>query len=279
MKQALTAEELQNLNTSKGLLNLLRPRKLNIKRSLEYAAYEKELKRLQIELIKMQNWVYTYNERLVIIFEGRDAAGKGGAIRRFVEHLNPRKYTVVALPRPTEYEKGQWYFQRYAQQLPRPGQMVFFDRSWYNRAVVEPVNGFCSEEEYRVYMEQVPEFEKMLHDDGIRLIKFWFSIGKTEQKRRFDNIKANPLKVWKISPVDDRAQELWDDYTEYKNRMFDKTHTEHSPWMIIKANNKRKARLESIKYVLNTIPYGKDEATPAANSKIVKAYKPKKEKA
>jgi polyphosphate kinase 2 len=196
---------------------------------------------------------------VAIIIEGRDAAGKGGTIRRFTEHLNPRSARVVALPKPTEVQQGQWYFQRYAEQLPNPGEIVFFDRSWYNRAVVEPVMGFCTKQQYKIFMQQVPEFEHMLYEDNLEMVKFWFSISKEVQHERFEARRDDPLKQWKISPVDDRAQERWDVYTKYKERMFSKTHTSYSPWIIVKANDKKKARLESMRYVLATMPYeGKD---------------------
>lgn len=206
-------------------------------------------------MVKLQRWAEDKNRRIAIIFEGRDAAGKGGSIRRFMEHLNPRAMRVVALPKPTEEETGQWYFQRYAKQLPNRGEIVFFDRSWYNRAVVEPVNGFCTTEQYKQFMRQVPEFEHMLYEDGITVIKFWFSISKDEQLKRFQSRKKNPLKQWKLNPIDSKAQELWDKYKHYKELMFSKTHTTFSPWVIVKANNKRKARLESMRYVLSAIDY------------------------
>ena len=217
--------------------------------------YENKLKKLQAELIKLQQWVEVDNEKVVIIFEGRDAAGKGGAIRRITQHLNPREFKVVALPKPTIEEKGEWYFQRYINNLPREGKIVFFDRSWYNRAVVEPVNGFCTEEEYNIFMNQVNDFERMIIESGIRLIKFYFSISKNEQAKRFKDIKSSPIKKWKFSKVDQQAIKLWDSYTDYKKKMFDKTNTEISPWIIIKANRKSSARLEAIKHILDIIPY------------------------
>ena len=217
--------------------------------------YENKLKKLQAELIKLQQWVEVDNEKVVIIFEGRDAAGKGGAIRRITQHLNPREFKVVALPKPTIEEKGEWYFQRYINNLPREGKIVFFDRSWYNRAVVEPVNGFCTEEEYNIFMNQVNDFERMIIESGIRLIKFYFSISKNEQAKRFKDIKSSPIKKWKFSKVDQQAIKLWDSYTDYKKKMFEKTETEISPWIIIKANRKSSARLEAIKHILDIIPY------------------------
>lgn len=217
--------------------------------------YQEELEQLQIELIKLQQWVQKNNKRIAILFEGRDAAGKGGSIRRFIEHLNPRSMRVVALPKPSDIEQGQWYFQRYINQLPNPGEIVFFDRSWYNRAVVEPVNGFCTPKQYEQFMLQVPDFEHMLYEDGIILFKFWFSISKDVQLSRFNKRKKNPLKQWKISPVDRKAQDLWDKYTFYKEEMFYKTHSSYSPWIIVQANVKKEARLASIRYVLDHIDY------------------------
>lgn len=204
--------------------------------------------------MKLQRWIQNNNRRVAILFEGRDAAGKGGTIRRFAEHLNPRM-RVVALPKPSEEGQGQWYFQRYSKQLPNRGEIVFFDRSWYNRAVVEPVNGFCTETEYERFIQQVQEFEHMLYEDGVTIINFWFSISKQEQLRRFESRHKNPLKHWKLSPIDARAQELWDKYTFYKEQMFSKTHTSYSPWLIVGANNKSLARLETMRYVLNLFSY------------------------
>ena len=218
--------------------------------------YEKELLQLQAELVDLQHWVAKNNKRVCVVFEGRDAAGKGGAIRRFAEHLNPRSMRVAALAKPTIVEKGQWYFRRYIKELPNPGEIVFFDRSWYNRAVVEPVMGFCNDDQYNKFMVQVPEFEHMLYEDGVDIIKFWFSISKEEQERRFDSRMKNPLKRWKFSEVDKEGQKLWDKYTFYKEQMFSKTHTTFSPWIIVKTNNKKEARLESIRYVLSKFEYG-----------------------
>ncbi len=257
--QTISLGDLQNLRSKKDLSDLLVSNNSNPKKLVDAIKYEEELEKLQIELVKLQRWVQEKGARIAILFEGRDAAGKGGTIRRFTEHLNPRAMRVVALPKPTEEERGQWYFQRYTRQLPNKGEIVFFDRSWYNRAVVEPVNGFCTTSQYNVFMQQVPELEHMLYEDGIIIIKFWFSIAKEEQLRRFSSRKANPLKQWKLSPVDMQAQDKWDIYTKYKETMFSKTHTSFSPWIIVKANNKQKARLESIRYVLSIIPYeGKD---------------------
>lgn len=210
---------------------------------------------LQIELLKLQKWIYDQRLRVVVIFEGRDTAGKGGAIFRFTRYLNPRFIRVVALPKPTELEKGQWYFQRYIKELPNPGEMVFFDRSWYNRAVVEPVMGFCTPEQYALFIKQVPLFEQMLLEDGIIIIKFWFSIDITEQKVRIEDRMKNPLKRWKLSTVDLKAQQMWDEFTDYKNKMFLATHRRENPWVIIKGNNKAVARTEAMRYVLSKIDY------------------------
>ena len=248
----LTAEDLAELTSKQGLIKLLKSKNISPKNALRVLRYEEELLQLQIELVKLQRDVQMTGRRVAIIFEGRDAAGKGGAIRRFTEHLNPRSMRVVALPKPTEMEKGQWYFQRYVKPLPNPGEIAFFDRSWYNRAVVEPVMNFCTKQQHQTFMQQVPEFEHMLYEDNIEIIKFWFSISKDEQARRFKGRVNNPLKQWKISPVDDKAQENWDLYTMYKEEMFSKTHTSYSPWVIVKANSKMKARLEAIRHVLNT---------------------------
>ncbi|MBE9101717.1 polyphosphate kinase 2 [filamentous cyanobacterium LEGE 07170] len=251
----LTAEELAVVNTKRGLLQLLSAKNVNVKKALVKLHYEQELEQLQIELVKLQRSVQLEGRRVAIIFEGRDAAGKGGSIRRFIEHLNPRSARVVALPKPTDLQKGQWYFQRYVEQLPNPGEIVFFDRSWYNRAVVEPVMGFCTEKQYRIFMQQVPEFEHMLYEDDLELVKFWFSISKDVQAERFESRRHDPLKQWKISPVDDKAQQNWNLYTQYKNEMFSRTHMSYSPWIIVQANDKKKARLESMRYVLSTLDY------------------------
>jgi polyphosphate kinase 2 len=255
----LTKEDIELLNTKTGVQELLRSKEIRVDRVLNRLHYYNRLVEFQAELIKMQNWVSLKQKRIAILFEGRDAAGKGGSIRRFIEHMNPRKLRVVALPSPTPIEKGQWYFQRYIQQLPNPGEIVFFDRSWYNRAVVEPVNGFCTKRQYKQFMSQVVDFERMLDKDGVQVIKLWFSISKDEQQLRFDNIKSDPLKHWKMSPVDDRAIELWDDYGKYKEEMFRRTNMDFCPWAVVQANIKTKARVEAIKYVLGEVDYPKDE--------------------
>lgn len=251
----LTQDELSQVTSRKGLEVLLGQKRIDVKRVVDILKYYAELELLQIELIRLQRDVQAKGRRVAILFEGRDAAGKGGAIRRFIEHLNPRAMKVVALPKPTEVERGQWYFQRYVKELPQPGQIVFFDRSWYNRAVVEPVMGFCTKEEYEIFMRQVPEFEHMLYEDKIEIVKFWFSITKDEQKARFAERKVNPLKQWKLSPIDEEAQSKWKEYSFYKEEMFSKTHTSFSPWIIVEANNKKKARLESIRHVVSSLDY------------------------
>ena len=253
----LTIQDFKELKTKEGFINLLKEKKTEeqFRDLYDTLVYEKELKMLQAELVDLQQWVAKHKKRVCIIFEGRDAAGKGSAIRRFIEHLNPRSMRVVALTKPTVVEKGQWYFRRYIKTMPNPGEIVFFDRSWYNRAVVEPVMGFCNEEEYDKFMVQVPEFEHMLYEDGVDLIKFWFSISKEEQIRRFNSRLQNPLKRWKFSLVDQEGQKRWDDYTYYKEQMFSKTHSAFSPWIIIKTNNKKEARLESMRYVLSKFKF------------------------
>lgn len=257
-------EEFAGSDAFKALIkSKLEPKKYQ--KLLNSFNYETELLKLQTELVDLQHWVAKHKKRVCIIFEGRDAAGKGGAIRRFTEHLNPRSMRVVALTKPTEVESGQWYFRRYIKELPDPGELVFFDRSWYNRAVVEPVMGFCTNDQYKKYMLQVPEFEHMLHEDGVIIIKFWFSISKAEQLRRFNSRLANPLKQWKFSPVDKEGQKRWDLYTSYKEQMFSKTHTSFSPWIIIKTNNKKEARLESIRCVLSQFEY---DQKGSANTQI-----------
>lgn len=230
------------------------------KNRLSRKTYEKQKYHLQVELLKLQKWVRENNQKVVIIFEGRDAAGKGGSIKRFMEHLNPRSARVVALEKPTDREMGQWYFQRYIQHLPSAGEMVLFDRSWYNRAGVERVMGFCTEEQYATFMRQTPEFEKHLIDSGIVLIKFWFSVSRDEQRRRFAQREAHPLKQWKLSPIDLASLDKWDEYTLAKEAMFYNTDTAESPWIVIKSDCKKRARLNAMRYVLNKLPYeGKDK--------------------
>ena len=258
MKKELTNLEVKKLNTNKGLLALMSKEPFNPEKALRYVDYERKLVKLQTELIKMQTWAIEKDERIIVIFQGRDAAGKGGAIRRITERINPRHMRIVALPKPSEDEQTQWYFQRYVEQFPKAGEMVFFDRSWYNRAVVEPVNGFCTPEEYEIFMSQVNHFEKMLIQSDTYLIKLYFSISKKEQAKRFEEIKSDPLKQWKMTKLDEKAQVLWDQYTEYKNAMFERTNTAISPWKIIRANRKTEARVNAINHILKRIPYDKN---------------------
>ena len=256
----LINEDFVNATSKKELLEIIHKKDIAIDDILETVNYENEKRLLQIELVKLQQWVKKYNKRVAVIFEGRDAAGKGGNIRRFMEHLNPRSTRLVALSKPTDVEQGQWYFRRYVQHLPNPGEIVFFDRSWYNRAVVEPVMGFCSDRQYNQFMLQLPEFEHMLYEDGVVIIKFWLSITKDEQARRFNSRMDNPLKRWKFSEVDKKGQDLWNEYTKYKELMFSKTHTNFCPWIIVKTNVKYTARLECMRYVLSQFDYeGKED--------------------
>jgi polyphosphate kinase 2 len=264
--QKITEQEFLELSSKEDLLELIREKGIDLSRVERSLEYEQELHLLQIELVKLQHWITEKKKKVMVIFEGRDAAGKGGTIRRFVEHLNPRAMRVVALGKPTEKELGQWYFRRYVKELPQPGEIVFFDRSWYNRAVVEPVMGFCTKEQYRRFMMQVPEFEQMLREEGVVIIKFWFSISKEIQFERFAARQTDPLKAWKLSPVDARSQELWDEYTYYKEEMLSKTHTMVTPWVIVQANDKKTARLESIRYLLSKFDYtGKELAQTLLN--------------
>ncbi len=217
--------------------------------------YEEQKRKLQVELLKMQQWALKTEERIVLLFEGRDAAGKGGTIKRFTEHMNPRSAHVVALGTPTERERGQWYFQRYVVHLPSKGEIMFFDRSWYNRAVVEPVMGFCTQTQHHAFLRQVPMFENMLIDDGVRLIKLWFSVSREEQFRRFKSREGDSLKQWKLSPVDAKGLTLWDEYTEAKKSMFMATDTKFAPWTVIKSDDKKRARLACMRHVLSLMPY------------------------
>lgn len=251
----LSEEDLAILNSPMGLKQLFADKKVDVHRALRLSKYELRLRELQAELIQVHNWIIDNNKKVVVLFEGRDAAGKGGAIRRITSHINPRQYRIVALPKPTQEEAGQWYFQRYVNRLPKPGEIVFFDRSWYNRAVVEPVNGFCTTEQYETFMNQVNDFERMILESDTYIIKFYFSISKEEQALRFKDIKSSPLKRWKMTKVDENAQKLWDEYTRYKEQMFDRTHTEAAPWNIIKADRKTEARIEALELLIDKLPF------------------------
>ncbi|MGA5125624.1 polyphosphate kinase 2 [Streptomyces pseudogriseolus] len=224
-------------------------------RKIRRSEYDRTKRVLQIELLKMQRWVKDTGQRMVVVCEGRDAAGKGGTIQRFMERLNPRGARVVALEKPTEREAGQWYFQRYVAHLPARGEIVFFDRSWYNRAGVERVMGFCSDEEYRLFLEQTPLFERLLTDDGIMLVKFWFSVSRAEQRTRFAIRQVDPLRRWKLSPMDLESLDRWDDYTKAKVEMFRATDTPHAPWTVVKNNDKRRGRLEAMRSLLDRCDY------------------------
>lgn len=240
-------------------------------RKMNREEYEAKKLDLQVELLKMQNWVISEGKKVIFIFEGRDASGKGGTIKRFMEHLNPRAARVVALAKPTNKEMGEWYFQRYVRHLPTAGEMVFFDRSWYNRGVVEPVMGFCSKEQHKIFMKDVPLFEKMLVDSDIKIFKFWFSVSRPEQYRRFKERETNKLKHWKLSPVDQDSLGMWDEYTKAITKMLSQTDIPEAPWAVFRSDGKKRARLNCMRYVLNEMNYpDKDKkiVTPA-NKKIV----------
>ena len=229
--------------------------KVRVWRKEETIAYEKELSKLQVELLKFQNHVKDKGLKILMIFEGRDAAGKGGTIKRITEHLNPRGARVVALEKPSDIERSQWYFQRYVKHLPSAGEIVLFDRSWYNRSMVEPVMGFCTEREHHKFLKDAPDFEKMIVDEEIVIFKFYFSVSKEEQAKRFDDRENDPLKQYKLSPVDKESQKLWNEYSLAKFMMLSATHTESAPWTIIKSDNKKKARINAIKHILSFVDY------------------------
>lgn len=235
------------------------------KKRINSAEYDQAYQGLQVELMKMQTWAADTDQRIAIILEGRDAAGKGGTIKRFMEHLNPRTARVVALSKPTKREQGQWYFQRYIKHLPDPGEIVFFDRSWYNRAVIEPVFGFCSDKQNAAFYDQVPNVEQMLIDDGMIIIKIWLTVGRGEQLRRFLDRERDPLKQWKLSGIDVKGLGLWDEYTAAISTMFERTHLSFSPWNVIRSDDKRRARLASQRLVLSQLDYtGKDTSVVGA---------------
>jgi polyphosphate kinase 2 len=249
---------------------------LPYRHKLDDATYESELHGLQVELGKLHRWVQEEQQRVVILFEGRDAAGKGGAISRFTQYLNPRASRVVALPKPNETERGQWYFQRYVAQLPSRGELVFFDRSWYNRAGVEIVMGFCTNEEYREFFRQVPGFERSLVESGIHLFKLWFTVSAKRQQQRFDSRAKDPLRSWKLSPMDKEAVSRFDDYSRARDAMLFHTDTPAAPWTVVNSNEKKRARLESIRHVLWSIDYaGKD--TKVAHEPDPKVLRPARE--
>ena len=262
-------DDLQTLrNDPARIRELFRTGRYPYRTRIGRAAYETRKAELQVELLKVQNWVRHSGERVVVICEGRDAAGKGGTIKRFMEHLNPRAATVVALEKPTERERGQWYFQRYIEHLPSRGEMVFFDRSWYNRAGVERVMGFCSSLEYLDFMRQVPDLERMLVQSGIRLFKYWFSVTRDEQTRRFKSRESDPLKQWKLSPIDHQSRDKWAEYTEAKEAMFFYTDTADAPWTVIKSDDKKRARLNCMQHFLKNLDY------PGRDSHVVRGPDP-----
>lgn len=255
-KKKISAAELAMLNSKAGKYALLKTEELNLRQVIEELTARAAMEKEQERLIQLQHWVIENDQKVVVLFEGRDMAGKGGAIQKITEHINPRHFRTVALDIPTEDESKQWFFQRYINQLPKPGEIVLFDRSWYNRAMVEPVNGFCTQQQYQIFMSQVNEFEKMLVQSNTYLIKLYLSIDQAEQARRFAEIKKDPLRRWRMTPVDEQAQVLWDKYSHYEKKMFNRTHTDHAPWVIIDANQQDKARLQGIRHILNTVPFG-----------------------
>ncbi|HKK74512.1 MAG TPA: polyphosphate kinase 2 [Saprospiraceae bacterium] len=254
-KKKISAAELEMLNSKAGKYALLKKEELNLKQVIEKLTARAAMEKEQARLIQLQHWVIENDQKVVVLFEGRDMAGKGGAIQKITEHINPRHFRTVALDIPTEDESKQWFFQRYINQLPKPGEIVFFDRSWYNRAMVEPVNSFCTQQQYQTFMAQVNEFEKMLVQSNTYLIKLYLAIDKAEQARRFAAIKKDPLRRWRMTPVDEQAQVLWDKYSHYEKKMFNRTNTDHAPWVIIDANQQDKARLKAIRHILATIPF------------------------
>ena len=235
-------------------------------KKLSRKKYEEELYDLQLELGKVQAWLQDTGERVVIVFEGRDAAGKGGTINAFRDYLNPRHAKVVALSKPSDTERGQWYFQRYTCHLPTSGEMVMFDRSWYNRAGVEPVMGFCTPDQHKHFLEEAPQFEKMLVNDGIHFFKFWLNVGQEMQLKRFHDRRQNPLKSWKLSSIDIKALTKWDDYTSARDLMLEHTHTKHAPWTIVRSNDKKRARLNAIKHFLQQLDYAGKDAKVIGNT-------------
>jgi polyphosphate kinase 2 len=265
LKQQRMAVDDQTANPDEELVKDWRDGGYPYRNLMERRNYERQKYRLQVELLKLQAWVKETGQKVVVLFEGRDAAGKGGTIKRCMEHLNPRGARVVALEKPSEIERGQWYFQRYVQHLPTNGEIVLFDRSWYNRAGVERVMGFCSDFEYSEFVRQAPEFERMLVRNGTHLIKFWFSVSQDEQRRRFRERKVHPLKQWKLSPIDMASLDKWDDYTKAKEAMFFHTDTADSPWTVIKSNCKKRARLNALRYLLHKLPYANKDTSRIGN--------------
>jgi len=266
----LVANEMQSIPSPERVRHAFESGEYPYRRKMSRRLYEAEKAKLQAELLKAQIWAQQTGQKFALLFEGRDAAGKGGTIKRFMEHLNPRAARVVALNKPTDEERGQWYFQRYVQELPTSGEMVFFDRSWYNRAGVERVMGFCDPNEYLEFMRQTPELERMLVRSGIRLYKYWFSVTQPEQKNRFKSRETDPLKQWKLSPIDKASLNKWNDYTEAKEAMFFYTDTADAPWTIVKSNDKKRARLNCMRHFLSTLEYpGKDLGVVGAPDPLI----------
>ncbi len=257
-------EDLKDIYNNPEIIDYLVEKKI-IKREkfLEQYAYESELNKLQLEFVALQNQLLEQNKRVLILFEGRDAAGKGGTIERLTQNLNPKKMNIVSLPKPTELERGQWYFQRYLTHLPNAGEIVFFDRSWYNRAVVEPVFDFCTKEQYKVFMKQVPSLEQLLIEDGIILIKIFLSISKKEQQSRLESRKKEPLKQWKLGTLDQQAQEKWDVYSEYIEKLFSKTSSKENPWIEINTDDKKLARIAAFRYIIAKLSNKKNYKIPS----------------
>lgn len=258
-----------DLNVKNGRIPWNKDGNYPYSKKMDILDYEQQKHELQIELLKMQGWVKDTNQRIVVIFEGRDAAGKGGTIKRFMEHLNPRGARVVALEKPNARERNQWYFQRYIQQLPTKGEIIFFDRSWYNRAGVENVMGFCTDQEYLEFLRQAPELERMLTNSGIKLFKYWFSVTRTEQFRRFKSRQTDPLKQWKLSPVDMESLSRWDDYSAAKDSMMFHTDTKDAPWTIVRSDDKKRGRINCMRHFLSHLDY------PEKDSSVVNTADPK----
>ncbi len=248
-------KELKKLSANGGLKYLLSSERPDFKLALKSVQFNSEIRDLQIALIKLQNWVVANNKRILIIFEGGEFCGKGIVIRRIMQRLNPRSARTVALPKPSKIEKGQWYFQRYIEQLPKPGEMTFFNRSWYNRAVVEPVNGFCTKKQYNQFMSVVNDFERMIHNDGIIIRKLFFTLDKEVQAERIADVRKNPLRRWELSRVDENAQSNWDKYELYQKKMFERTNTKQVNWKIIDGNDELQAQTDAILYILSSIPF------------------------
>tara|TARA_R110002096_G_scaffold429445_1_gene642317 strand:+ start:152 stop:1168 length:1017 start_codon:yes stop_codon:yes gene_type:complete len=267
-KGALLHELAEHRHDPEFIAQSFRSGEYPYKTKISNRTYETQKKQMQVELLKVQKWVKETGQKVVILFEGRDAAGKGGTIKRFMEHLNPRGCRVVALEKPSETERGQWYFQRYVKHLPTEGEIVLFDRSWYNRAGVERVMDFCQPGDYLEFMRQTPDLERMLVRSGIRLYKFWFSVTPQEQQRRFAKRETDPLKQWKLSPIDKQAVQKWDDYTEAKEAMFFYTDTADAPWMVVKSDDKKRARLNCIHHFLASLSY------PNKNKHVVRGADP-----